>query len=167
MCSVRKGVLRNFTKFIGKHLKASNFIKKEALAQVFSCEFCEISKNTFFTEHLWATASVYKRKQDSCCSLLDRFALTDLHIVKTLLKGESFPKRYVLKRDVTAPKNVCIRSFCGLYFPEFWLIVEIYRVNLRIQTKCGKIPTRKTPDTHTSRAVCCKHVLNRKIFGSW
>ena len=29
-----------------------NFIKKEALAQVFSCEFCEISKNTFFTEHL-------------------------------------------------------------------------------------------------------------------
>ena len=27
---------------------ASNFIKKETLAQVFSCEFCEISKNTFF-----------------------------------------------------------------------------------------------------------------------
>ena len=26
------------------------------LAQVFSCEFCEISKNTFFTEHLGATA---------------------------------------------------------------------------------------------------------------
>ena len=27
--------------------KASNFIKKETLAQVFSCEFCKISKNTF------------------------------------------------------------------------------------------------------------------------
>ena len=25
---------------------------------LFSCEFCEISKNTFFTEHLRATASV-------------------------------------------------------------------------------------------------------------
>ena len=23
-----------------------------------SCEFCEISKNCFFTEHLWATVSV-------------------------------------------------------------------------------------------------------------
>ena len=34
-----------------------NFIKKEILAQVFSCEFCEISKNTFSTEHLWTTAS--------------------------------------------------------------------------------------------------------------
>ena len=24
---------------------------------MFSCEFCEISKNTFFTEHLWTAAS--------------------------------------------------------------------------------------------------------------
>ena len=37
--------------------QACNFIQKEALAQVFSCEFSEISKNTFFTEHLRATAS--------------------------------------------------------------------------------------------------------------
>ena len=37
-----------------------NFIKKETLAQVFSREFCEISKNIFFTEHLWATASVIR-----------------------------------------------------------------------------------------------------------
>ena len=31
--------------------------KLETLAQVFSCEFCEISKNTLFPEHLLATAS--------------------------------------------------------------------------------------------------------------
>ena len=37
----------------------ATLLKKEALAQVFSCEFCEISKNTCFTEHLWATASGY------------------------------------------------------------------------------------------------------------
>ena len=51
-----KGVLRNFAKFTGKHLCQSLFfnkvaglslIKKEALAQVFSSEFCEISMNTF------------------------------------------------------------------------------------------------------------------------
>ena len=33
------------------------FIKKETLAQVFSCEFCEISKNIFFKELLQVTAS--------------------------------------------------------------------------------------------------------------
>ena len=57
----KKGVLRNFTKFTGKHLyqslffnkvaglrpQACNFIKKETLAQAFSYEYCEISKNTF------------------------------------------------------------------------------------------------------------------------
>ena len=49
-CSIKKGVPRNFTKFTGKHLcqslffnKFANFIKKETLGQVFSCEFCEIS----------------------------------------------------------------------------------------------------------------------------
>ena len=50
----RKGVLRNFAKSTGKHLCHSLFfnkvagLKKEALAQVFSCEFCEISKSIFF-----------------------------------------------------------------------------------------------------------------------
>ena len=38
-----------------------NFIKKETLAQVFSCEFNEISYNNFFTEHLWVTASEERR----------------------------------------------------------------------------------------------------------
>ena len=37
--------------------EASNFINKEALAQVFSCEFCEISRNTVSTDHLSAAAS--------------------------------------------------------------------------------------------------------------
>ena len=39
-------------------------LKRETLAEVFSCEFCEVSKNTFFTEHLWATASVIMRRQN-------------------------------------------------------------------------------------------------------
>ena len=60
-CSIKKGVLNNFAKFNEKQLcqslffnklpEASTFIKKETLAQVFSSEFCEIFKNTFFTEH--------------------------------------------------------------------------------------------------------------------
>ena len=55
--AVAGGVLRNFTKFTGKQLCQSlffkfpgqvcNFIKKETLTQVFSCEFREISKSTF------------------------------------------------------------------------------------------------------------------------
>ena len=54
MCSMNKVVLRNFKECTGKHLWQSLFFnKKEALAQVFSCEFCEVFKTIFFTEHLW------------------------------------------------------------------------------------------------------------------
>ena len=42
--------------------ESCNFIKKETLAQVFSCEFCEISKNTFLTEHIWTIASEFLRQ---------------------------------------------------------------------------------------------------------
>ena len=70
-CSAKKGVLRNFAKFTGNTCarvsflikllaEACNFIKKETLAEVFSCKFCKISKNTFFVEHLRATASKMK-----------------------------------------------------------------------------------------------------------
>ena len=56
------GVRKNFAKFTGKHLfvgdslliilKACNFIKKEGLKNVFSSEFCDFFRNTFFIEHL-------------------------------------------------------------------------------------------------------------------
>ena len=56
----KKGVLKNFAKFTGKHPCQSLFfnkvaglrlqlkrLKKETLTQVFSCEFWKISKNSF------------------------------------------------------------------------------------------------------------------------
>ena len=40
-----------------KGLQARNFIKKETPAQVISCEYCEIFKNTYFEEHLQTAVS--------------------------------------------------------------------------------------------------------------
>ena len=37
--------------------EACSLTNKETLAQLFSGEFCKISKNIFLTEHLWATCS--------------------------------------------------------------------------------------------------------------
>ena len=66
----KKGVLRNFAKFTGKHLcqslffnnvaglKACNFIEKENLAQVFSMNFAKFL-NTFFYRTPPMAASVY------------------------------------------------------------------------------------------------------------
>ena len=48
-CSLRKGVLKNFIKFIGKHLcQTESLFNKDAGLKplVFSCELWEIFKNT-------------------------------------------------------------------------------------------------------------------------
>ena len=82
--SCKKGVLKNFTKFTGKQLcqrlffffffffcasvsffvSASNFVKKETLAQVFFCEFCEIFQNIVFDRTPPVAAS-----ESSCSSV--------------------------------------------------------------------------------------------------
>ena len=43
----------------GNTSQACNFIIKETLTQVFSCEFCEISKNTFLYRTPLVAASVF------------------------------------------------------------------------------------------------------------
>ena len=60
-----KDVVKNFEKFTGKHLCQSLFfnkvadlrlvtlLKKETRAQVFSCEFFTIFKNTFIEQPRW------------------------------------------------------------------------------------------------------------------
>ena len=67
----RKKGVRSFAKFTGKHLCQSLFFnkvvglrqatlsKKETLAQVFSSEFCEIFKDTFFDRTPPIAASVH------------------------------------------------------------------------------------------------------------
>ena len=67
--SIEISALKNFTKFTGKllcqslffnkvtGLKPATLLKKEALPQVFSWEFCEIFKSTIFIEHLCTSVS--------------------------------------------------------------------------------------------------------------
>ena len=70
---------------------ACNFIKKETLAQGFSCEFCEISKNIFFTEHVWATAS---KQTDDCFKFSNRI---QHQIAKLFLKYNYINERKQLE----------------------------------------------------------------------
>ena len=50
-CSVKKVFLEILQNSQGKHLCHNLFFNKETLAQMFCCEFCEISKNTFFLQN--------------------------------------------------------------------------------------------------------------------
>ena len=50
-------------------------------------------------------------------------------------------------------KSVHVRNYSGSHFLEFELNTERYSVSLRIQSTCGKIRTRITPNTDTFYAV--------------
>ena len=55
-------------------------------------------------------------------------------------------------------KNIRIRSYSGPHFPAFGLNTERYPISLRIQSECGKIWTRITPNTDifcTVGIFCC------------
>ena len=53
---------------------AYKFIKKKTVTRAFACEFCKISKNIYFTEHLWTAASGVS---EECYSLFDLFSQID------------------------------------------------------------------------------------------
>ena len=73
-CSAKKSL------FLIK-LLACNFIEKESLAQLFSCEFCEISKNTFPYRTPPAAASGNYMMKRLRCTLQERLDfLTSKHI---------------------------------------------------------------------------------------
>ena len=52
---IKKDVMRNFAEFAGKNLCQNLFL-------VFSCQFCETCKITFFAEQHRTTASEYSRE---------------------------------------------------------------------------------------------------------
>ena len=74
-----KSVLRNFAKFIGKHLwqsllfdkvadlEACNFIRKGLWQRCFPVNFAKFLTIPFVTEHLWTTASETNSMKDLLC----------------------------------------------------------------------------------------------------
>ena len=58
--NTQENTCTRFTFLIKLQASACNFIKKETLAQVFFCEFCEISKNTLSYRTPLVAASVLR-----------------------------------------------------------------------------------------------------------
>ena len=65
-----------------------------------------------------------------------------------------FSQKVMQKNNVTLRKK-CPHSefFWSVFFPTFGLNTERFRVSLSIQPECGKIRTRKTPNTDIFYAV--------------
>ena len=93
----------NFAIFTAKHLCQSlflrcNFSKRETLAQWFSCEFHKILKNTFFTEHLWMSASVLQQLQALHFAIICSWQLSSS--VESLIGKKIHPNIFIFYTDI-------------------------------------------------------------------
>ena len=80
-----------------------NFIKKETLAQLFSCEFCQIFKNTFFTEHPRTTASTWPQNVNWTIWNVQK---TYAHSIYVMCSGGSSTKRHCSKQSDKGPYHI-------------------------------------------------------------
>ena len=109
-CSIKEGVLGNFSKFTGKHLCQSLFFKKVAGScrheatllkkrfwhAYFPVEFWEISKKTFFTEHrvtasdllpsIFSIFHIRAKRSCFCIIIMLSFYVVLVDIILILLK---------------------------------------------------------------------------------
>ena len=109
-CSLKKGVLSNFAK--GLH-----FIKKETLAQVFSCEIFENSKDMFSTEpaaeHFHTTASLLSLL---LLLLSPMFAFrSNSNGFKEFESGISFSLSHFQRYCFLFPCLFCLFQFCFIF----------------------------------------------------
>ena len=70
-CSLHKVLLKisRYLTFTRIHLCWSLLLIKETPTQEFFCEYCEIINNSYFEEHLQATAFLWPRYQSICKTL--------------------------------------------------------------------------------------------------
>ena len=85
-----------------------NFIKKETLAQLFSCEFCEISQNTFF--YRTPSVAVCPNRGYLHCAILK-----DLHVFQE-------------KRDL---KSSGVQFFLQNVPYEIFMIFKMFENNMK------------------------------------
>ena len=144
---------------------------------MFSCEFCEISKNTFFTEHLWATASEITLVEDNENIMSDdklvpeelnsffQNATKTLNIIENLyLTNNATEVLDPVDKAVSKYKNhasiLTIKNSLGVTTPFLFNEVsladieeELSNLNTKKSSTFKNIPAKILK---TSRNQCCK-----------
>ena len=110
--------------------RPATLLKKETLAQVFSYEVCKISKNTFFTEHIWATASAH------VMNLLLFIILESVNMIFVLICCKNMT--IIFSKSVSSSLFVQIVSYCiGKKHLNKYFIRQYYLLRY-IRSKSGR-----------------------------
>ena len=89
---------------------------------------------------------------------INSIQVNDRDITNPAIIANEFNDHLNDHRTIHCVKIVRIWSYSGPYFPAFGLNTERYFVSLSVQSECGKIRTRITPNADTFYAVIAKQI---------
>ena len=101
--------------------QACYFIKKETLAQMLYCEFCEISKNTFFHKAPLVAASESNRY-----SFFNRNSFTKSSVLSEAVVQRCSVKQVLLKISQNSRENTCARVSFLINFIKKEALVQFF-----------------------------------------
>ena len=84
-----------------KRLMSATLLKRRLWHRCFSCDFCQICKNAFFTEQIWATASILRGGR--------RIKQTEISII-------SKPTKKIIKKKRNALTFFIFYLLCSSFF---------------------------------------------------
>ena len=107
----KKDVFKKLSNFTGKkQVQACNFVNKRLQTQIFPCEIHDISKNTYFEEHLRTTAFAYNAKLLGYIMIQSLFDCVTYYIQKQSLevscKKSRSQKFHKIPRKTPVPENL-------------------------------------------------------------
>ena len=96
------------------------------MVQLFSCEFCKIYKNTFFTEHVWTTASIsYSYHIHLRSSRLQRFFKIGVRKNFAILTGKHLRWcLFLIKLLDLRPTILLKRDSTQMFSYKYWEILK-------------------------------------------
>ena len=104
---------------------------------MFSCDFCEISKNTFSTQHLWTTASILTWNLKSQESYLNSHG--DTYFFRNVFKQTSVLSRYHNYKNNTSSRlkflNQLFHSLLGLNIDFRNVFIFVFEINKHLQVQ--------------------------------
>ena len=112
---------------------ATGGLQLETLAHEFSCEFCEISKNTLFTEHLQTTSSQenfaqkWKNQPQEACNFIKKETLAHVFSCEFCEHGDLLLKSMISSNSENTDKE---KFEYGHFLEKKWLILWLYKINL-------------------------------------
>ena len=130
--------------------ESCNFVKKEILAQLFSCGFCEISKSTFLYRTPLMAASVCEQLTSFVADIPNNFGTT-------LFKKKKRSNFYT--HDTIVKKKVFLKVLFSKLFQSGQLLLKLAKGVITLQTCIACLLV-----SDISRSICQKVFYRKAIL---